>query len=41
MREAITAHTRTPEADCLAPLLPRATFDAGTRAAIAELARRL
>ena len=41
LREAITAHTRAPEADCLVPLLQRATFDAGTQAEIADLARRL
>ena len=41
LREAITAHTCAPEADCLAPLLQRATFDAGTQAEIADLARRL
>jgi RHH-type transcriptional regulator, proline utilization regulon repressor / proline dehydrogenase / delta 1-pyrroline-5-carboxylate dehydrogenase len=41
LREAITASYRRPEAECLAPLLPGATFDTDTRATIAALARKL
>ncbi|MDH7794928.1 MULTISPECIES: trifunctional transcriptional regulator/proline dehydrogenase/L-glutamate gamma-semialdehyde dehydrogenase [unclassified Beijerinckia] len=40
LREAITAHDRTPEAACLAPLLQQASFDTETKTAIAALARK-
>src|SRR5690348_13944275 len=41
LRDAIISACRRPEAECLAPLLPAATFEPAARQAIAATARSL